>query len=221
MKIDFSNYEAVLFDFDGIFVDSEKIFFESFRRALQQQLNFDPSQDEYYYFWSMRGIGMHEYLEKKGIKLNEKEISKLESIRKKNYLDSCKNGEISFIEGMIEIVAKIKNKGLKVAIASNTPKEIIQLILDCASVTPPCDIVGKHPGLRGKPEPDIFVYASGFLQVDPVNCLVIEDALKGIIAAQKIQMKTILIRSGYWDEDHIYKPNFMFQNHQEFIDYIK
>lgn len=83
------------------------------------------------------------------------------------------------------------------AIASNTRSDLIMTITgkQINSISMPPVIGGE--GLRPKPFPDIFLRASRFLYVEPSECLVFEDAWKGVKAAESAGMPAVLVRNGY------------------------
>ncbi len=192
---------AILFDFDGILVDSEYYYFLACRHALQD-FGLSIEEQEYYQRWTIRGIGMQGELAHQNADLKPEQIAELNRRRFDYYREYCDQGKISFIPGMLESMGIFIRNGLKTAIASNTMIDMIELIFLRAGRECPCPIIGRLPGLRPKPEADIFLYAAGTLQTPPTQCLIIEDALKGIKAAQKVSMKTMLIRSPYWTDGY-------------------
>jgi len=194
----FEQINAVLFDFDGIIVDSEKFFFQSCKTVLKNELNIEMTEDDYYRYWTMLGEGLKGELKRRDIQLTPDEYNNIETKRESLYYQYCLNGKIQFIQGMLEAVEKF-SKITKTAIASNTKPEVIKTVFHAHRKSLPCPIIGKQKGLRGKPEPDILIYACGFLNTQPASTIIVEDSYKGLAAAEKICMKKAVIKPSYWD----------------------
>lgn len=210
------NISTVLFDFDGILVDSEYHYFLACQQALRD-FGMDIDETSYYDRWTIQGIGLSGELQYQQVKLNPDDFCEMENRRYTYYRSFCRQGKILFIPGMVESISIFIRLGLKVAIASNTLIDIVDLIFFHSGQECPCIKIGRIPGLRPKPESDIFLYAAGTLQSAPTECLIIEDAHKGIAAAQKVCMKTMLIRPphgiGSSDDSNI---DIIFNNYSEY-----
>ncbi len=222
-KIDFDKYQAILFDFDGIFVLSEHFFYKSCQIVLKEYFNYELFEEEYFQYWTMLGQGMRYQLKRINKQVDENTYRKIEDRRLKLYEEFCKSGEIKFIDETLQALEILLNKNYKIAIASNTPDKYIHHIFESAGIKPKVPIIGKRKGLRGKPHPDIFIYAAGHLDVEPQHCIVIEDTIKGINAAKKVKMDTILVKNQYWNKenDNLLEETVIFENHKSFLDYLQ
>lgn len=95
-----------------------------------------------------------------------------------------KNLVVKYMPGAEEVVKFLKFKGVKLAIASGTARDIINHHLDAVDGTDYFDVaVGGSDVKNGKPAPDIFLLAAQKLGVDPSECYVLEDSANGIKAA--------------------------------------
>ena len=72
-------------------------------------------------------------------------------------------------------------------------------------------IVDGNDVVKGKPNPEVFIKAARALQMDPENCIVFEDALAGIQAANKANMISI----GIGDKNVLYEADFIFKDFTE------
>jgi HAD superfamily hydrolase (TIGR01509 family) len=79
---------------------------------------------------------------------------------------------------------KLRVRGVALAVASSAPVENRDMVIDGLRWRDTFDIVVANEGLRGKPEPDIFLAAADRLRVPPRSCLVFEDAENGVKAAR-------------------------------------
>ena len=88
--------------------------------------------------------------------------------------------------GVHELLSYLKEKGIKTAIATSSPIERTLKYLSSVKLEKSFDeIVSGYMVEKGKPEPDIFLYAAKKLGKMPENCLVLEDSPAGILAAHR------------------------------------
>lgn len=98
------------------------------------------------------------------------------------------------VPGVREAVAGAQAAGLQVAIATAGDRHNIAFTLEHLRLAQPVDaVVGGDQGLRGKPEPDLFLEAARRLGRAPSECLVFEDAPFGIEAARRAGMQAVAI----------------------------
>lgn len=102
------------------------------------------------------------------------------------------------IKGLESLLAELKSDGVKMAMATSATKEDIQFILDKVPIRDDFDrIVNSSMVKKPKPDPQIFLKAAELLQVPPERCVVFEDSLAGIAAANAAGMKVIGITTGH------------------------
>ena len=98
--------------------------------------------------------------------------------------------------GLRKILEGLKARGLKLAVASSSPKETIEHNLNTAGVRDYFDAVVSsiHPDIKdGKPAPDVFLFAAKQLGIPPEDCYVLEDSLNGIRAGYAAGAVSIMI----------------------------
>ena len=96
------------------------------------------------------------------------------------------------IQGAIELIKNFKTKGFRLAIASASPFEFIDLVLSELNIKNQFEILTSAVEVKqGKPDPQIFLLAVQRLNLKPEECLVIEDGINGMIAAKAAGMKCI------------------------------
>jgi len=189
----FERVEAVLFDFDGLLVDSEPYHYKAYNTLFQKYGHtLDP--EEYWVEWTSKGMGIAGEIERHDLELPvDPKALRLEKFNL--YSQFCQSGAIKFFPPARRI-AEILSKTRKLAIASGSWKHDIQAILKNENALPlfPA-IFGKGEAIKEKPYPDIFLNAARFLKCPPENCVVIEDALKGLTAAHSANIPCIIIRN--------------------------
>ncbi len=104
-------------------------------------------------------------------------------------------------EGLLQLLDMLKSKGMKTALATSAVNEYAGLILDKFGIRGKFDAVVTGDDVKnGKPDPEAFLKAAEKLGVEPGECIVIEDAEKGVQAAKVAGMKAI----GYQNLSHPY-----------------
>jgi len=95
-------------------------------------------------------------------------------------------------------LAELKDAGIKMAMASSATIEDINFILNKIPIRDDFEaIIDGSRVTKGKPNPEIFLKAAEELKADPANCVVFEDSLAGIKAANAAGMKVVGITTGH------------------------
>ena len=182
--------EAVLFDMDGVIVDSEPLWTEAEIQFLaRRSLSYSPQLKAI-----LMGRGSREAVAIMIEHYNLRE-SVEDVIEERNELVSGLFREfLQPIPYALELVKSVRNSGIKTSMASSSPKRLIELVLDKFSIAGLFDLVLSGDQVpRGKPAPDIYLTAARELGVIPVNCLVIEDAPNGVASAKAAGMSCLAI----------------------------
>ena len=182
--------KSVIFDMDGVLVDSEVYHFQA-EKLILKKIGISIAEEEIH---SFVGLAMNKMWERIKNKHNlEKPVSALveeDTIFRVNYFKSV--GKIHPIEGVEELIKAIIKQGLKTAVASSSHPDLIKTVLEASNLLqyfPVC--LSGFNVKQGKPEPDIFFETAASLNVKPENCVVIEDSYNGVTAAKKAGMKCI------------------------------
>jgi len=183
--------EACIFDLDGVVVDTAKYHFIAWK-ALSEELgfNFSPEDNE-----RLKGISRMQsldiLLEIGGLKFSDQE--KLKMANKKNelyvtFIEQMTPDEI--LPGVENFLQELRKNGIQIALGSaskNAP-----MILERIRLTEMFDaIVDGNSITEAKPNPEVFLKGAEKLGVLPENCVVFEDAIAGIEAAQHANMFSV------------------------------
>jgi len=96
------------------------------------------------------------------------------------------------IPGIKKILEELRDKKIKTAVASSSPKELIEKVIKGFDLCKYFDVlISGEEVEKGKPNPDIFLYTAKKLKVNIKNCIVIEDSTNGVKAAKKAGTKCI------------------------------
>ncbi|XP_027351864.1 protein SUPPRESSOR OF QUENCHING 1, chloroplastic isoform X2 [Abrus precatorius] len=195
------NVSAVLFDMDGVLCNSE----EPSRRAAVDVFAEMGVQVTVEDFVPFMGTGEANFLggvaSVKGVNGFDPDAAKKRFFE--IYLDKYAKPDSGIgFPGALELISQCKSKGLKVAVASSADR--IKVDANLAAAGLPLSlfdaIVSADAFENLKPAPDIFLAASRILNVPPSECIVIEDALAGVLAAKAAQMRCIAVRTTLSDE---------------------
>ncbi|XP_078159689.1 haloacid dehalogenase-like hydrolase family protein isoform X1 [Carex rostrata] len=192
---------AVLFDMDGVLCDSEEL---SRLAAVDvfADLGVAVTTEDFVPFM---GTGEAKFLggvaKVKG--LNDLTPEDLKKRFFEIYLNKYAKPDSGIgFPGALELIKECKQKGLKVAVASSADRIKVDANLSAAGL--PLSlfdaIVSADAFENLKPAPDIFLAASKILGVDPSECLVIEDALAGVQAANAAKMRCIAVMTTLTEE---------------------
>jgi sugar-phosphatase len=96
--------------------------------------------------------------------------------------------------GVNEVLTHCKNKNYKIALASSSAMELIDVVIDKLNIRHYFDVVWSAQYEEyGKPHPAIFLSVAKQLNIEPKHCVVFEDAINGVIAAKAARMYCIAI----------------------------
>jgi len=187
--------EAIIFDMDGVLVDSEP--FHTLIEKRQFALNgiSVPEEEHQSYMGTASEMMWKEIQEKYKTGSSVEELleqNRTESIRFFAELD-----HIPVMDGLPETLANLQRKNYPMAVASSSFPEIIELILVKSDLKKYFRVIvsGEEAG-KSKPAPDIFLLAAKKLGVSPENCLVVEDSQNGIKAARAAGMFCVAYQGG-------------------------
>ncbi|UCE83567.1 MAG: HAD family phosphatase [Deltaproteobacteria bacterium] len=182
--------EAVLFDMDGVIIDSEPLWTEAEIQFLaRRSLSYSPQ---------LKAVLMgRDSREAVGILIEHYNLSESvdDVIEERNELVAGLFRELlQPIPYALDLVKSVRHSGVKTSMASSSPKRLIELVMDKFSIAGLFDLVLSGDQVaRGKPAPDIYLTAARELGVIPDNCLVIEDAPNGVASAKAAGMRCLAI----------------------------
>jgi HAD superfamily hydrolase (TIGR01509 family) len=181
--------KAVIFDMDGVIIDSEPFHWEVNRRIFSL-LGIDVSEKEYCRYIGVSNTSMWTDIRRgRGLRQSVEELVEMQV---NGNIDFMKNERVDPVGGVIDLIAGLKKAGLLLAVASSSPYRIIEMVLEKFVLRRYFDgIVSGEDFENGKPAPDIFLAAAVLLKVTPDQCVVIEDATHGVEAAKAARMKCI------------------------------
>lgn len=181
--------KAVIFDMDGVIIDSEPIHFEVDMQTMKD-LGCNISAEEL-----MKYVGTTNEYMLTDIKKNytiSKSIEEIISYKVEMTKSKIIQSDLEPIEGIRELLSDLKNKNIPCAIASSSPRDFIDVVVSKFKLQDYFKyIVSGEEVENGKPAPDVYIETAKKLGISPRDCTVIEDSKNGVLAAKAAGMKCI------------------------------
>jgi len=181
---------CVIFDMDGVIIDSEPLHHKC-EREMFSSFGIEVSNDEHSAFMGTTDESMWTQVnEQHGLPMS---VADAMQMKKKLYLTQLKNEpNLRPIQYIPELIAELSKNGFLLALASSSPIEQIEYILNEFELEPYFQsIVSGEDVERGKPSPDIFLEVAQQLGISPEQCIVIEDSNNGVRAAKDAGMMCV------------------------------
>mgnify|MGYP000862519648 CR=1 FL=1 len=185
------NEIAVLFDLDGVIVDTAKHHYLAWKQLADELgFNFTVEDNE-----RLKGVSrmdsLNILLEIGNISVNESEKISLASKKNQRYVESISNmDERDILPGVKAFLNELNSNGIPFALGSaskNAPMILKKIgLYDDFSA-----IVDGNAINKAKPDPEVFILGAKKLNVEPENCVVFEDAQSGIEAGKRAGMKVV------------------------------
>ncbi|MFA5270796.1 MAG: HAD family phosphatase [Candidatus Omnitrophota bacterium] len=182
--------KAVIFDMDGVIVDSMPYHFLAWYEALRSYDVRVSCFDVYVKEGERWDRSLRDFFNKTGIKPTKKLLSEVFSARQKIFKKYFKR---FIFKGAQDLLSCLKKRGYRLALVTGTPDYEIKRILprklyDCFEV-----IVAGNSVKKGKPHPEPYLKAAKLLKIKPGLCTVIENAPYGILSAKRAGMYCIAV----------------------------
>ena len=178
--------KAIIFDFDGVLLDSESLHFQAIREMLQKRGRDLPIEKFLTYCGTKESFMWPDMFTWAGLPLEE-----TDSLSKErwNLYQKLREGGDPLFPGTLSFLAACRKDGLLLAVSSGTDVSILEKDLRAFGYLPYFSALScVRECAKGKPAPDVFLLSAKKLGVAPKECLVIEDAKSGMLAAKAAGM---------------------------------
>jgi HAD superfamily hydrolase (TIGR01509 family) len=182
--------QAVIFDMDGVLVDSEPFGFEALRRVMARY-GLPYGEEENAEFLGRTTLDSCRILRARH-RLPESEET-LADWYVEAMLEQIARGPIP-MAGVPEVLRGVRGAGYRMALASSAEVRLIDANLAALAIRPLFEVVVSGTQVpRGKPAPDVFLAAAERLGVPAAACLVVEDSRNGLLAAKAAGMRCAVV----------------------------
>jgi len=186
---------ALIFDFDGVLVDSE-VHWRSVEHDFLSGLVPGWSDSDQEAILGMSAYDVHGLLvEKYGVTLSRSEyVGYYRNLSRTIY------GERSaLLPGARELIVALSEAHIPLAIATSSPRDWLNIALERFALAPYFRALASSDDVQGvgKPAPDVYLHAAKQLSISPRRCIAIEDTKKGIASAKSAGMVCVALRNGF------------------------
>lgn len=224
------NFDAVIFDLDGVITQTALVHSRAWKKMFDDYLHYreanfnEPfkefrAKEDYlpYVDGKPRYEGVKSFLQSRGIELpfgSPDDLPELETVcglgNRKNiaFNEVLEKEGVKVFDSTVSLIHDLRNSGIRVGVASSSKNCFA--VLKAAGLLPLIETrvdgeVSAEMGLKGKPEPDIFLTAAKNLGVDPARSVVVEDAVSGVAAGRKGEFGLVLGIAREENENELYE----------------
>jgi beta-phosphoglucomutase family hydrolase len=192
--------KAILFDLNGTMIDDMRYHTEAWFNIINNDLQANITREQ---------VGKEMYGKNAEVLIrifgenhfSEEEIDAI-SIEKEKKYQSRYLPELKLIDGLGDFLQTAKQREIKMAIASAAITSNIDFVVDNLNIRSYFDaIISADNVTTSKPNPETFLKAAELLGVKPKECIVFEDAPKGVEAAMNARMKTVVLTTMHPHEE--------------------
>jgi HAD superfamily hydrolase (TIGR01509 family) len=183
-------FDAVIFDMDGVLVDSEPLAMEAMRRVMARHGVRYTEADNEEFLGRTTPETCRVLRARHGIAAGEAELAR-------HYLDlriALTRAAPPAMPGVPAVLERLRAAGYRLALASSAEPEAVAATVEALGIAHLLEaVVSGDQVPRGKPAPDIFLAAARRLGVAPGRCLVVEDTRNGLLAAKAAGMACAVV----------------------------
>jgi len=196
-------FSAVIFDMDGLLIDSEPLWQQAGSEMLQQ-FGVTLTEEEYNLTTGLRTPEWVDYWFTH-FTIDKQQAIAAAKLVEETALDKIKKYGIA-MPGVEYIMQFFKNNGFQIGLASSSPMRLIDAVIDKLNIRSYLNAITSAEHLPyGKPHPQVFLNCAQLLNVPPTVCICFEDSFNGMIAAKAARMKCVVVpaphvhHQGRWD----------------------
>ena len=182
--------KAVIFDFDGLMIESESIAYQVWRQVVAE---FGSEMSEAFYrevIGKTPKTTIDLVCKKLGLSISPQDLS--ERYWSQRTETMCV--EARAVEGLINLIEDLHQHQIPLGVASNSPTDYVERVLEALQLRQMFQVaIGSDQVPEGKPAPDVYLATAAALTVDPQDCLAIEDSPTGLQAAVNAGMRCLVV----------------------------
>lgn len=184
-----SPIQAVIWDMDGVLVDTGTVHFETWRDTLAEH-DIPFTDETFRQTFGMNNTGILQKL--LGEQFTPALVTEIGGLKEERFRQAIQ-GKVQALPGVQELLAGLHQRGIVQAVGSSAPQANIDAILEALAIAPYFEVVVSAAEMPGKPDPTVFLTTAAHLGIDPAACLVIEDAIAGVAAARRAGMRCLAV----------------------------
>lgn len=179
-------FKVIIFDLDGLLIDSQPLQYQAYHQVFSNH-GFPLTLVDWHE-WIQHSYSVKQWIQKNNLPLA---VDPIRAEKKKIY-DQLIHDELQLKPGARKLINELRGK-FRLCIASSSRIESIELVLDKFDLKYKFEkLISDTEMDKGKPHPDIFLITAQAMNVQPAECLVIEDSIAGLKAAEAANMLCII-----------------------------
>jgi HAD superfamily hydrolase (TIGR01509 family) len=179
---------TLIFDLDGTLADTEILHCRAYQQALMT-FGFAISEDEYEEHWIRQGGNIDEYVAKHGLDVDPDVIRR----EKARHFENLARTEARPMPGVHAALDRLRWR-YRLVLATSSYRDAATAVLDSLQIADMFEYIAtKESAARVKPAPDVHFHVLEKLRARPQECLVVEDAEKGVKAATAAGLRCVAI----------------------------
>jgi HAD superfamily hydrolase (TIGR01509 family) len=183
---------ALIFDLDGLLADTERLHCQAYQMTFLEQ-GITLQELDYCEHWVRFGRGITDWVTLNSLTVDPYSLR----LRKSEHYSALLTSSLRPMDGALELLDTLHGQ-IKLALASSSYRDAIDGVLAGLKIGHFFDVVVSGLDVPAvKPAPDIFLKAAHDLGVRPEECVVLEDAEKGVLAAHSAGMRCIAVPNEY------------------------
>ena len=196
---DNSSLRSVIFDMDGVLIDSNPIHVEKWAEFLTERGVDFKSED---LPRQILGHGNFDCFRAFfGSSLSREEMRELENMLESRFRETFAR-RAAPLPGLVPLLEAIRDEGIPLAVASSAVRDNVEFVLETLRLKSFFPVVVTGDDFpHAKPHPGIYLLAAEKLATPPADCVAFEDSFVGIEAAKRAGMKCIAVASSFPEED--------------------
>jgi beta-phosphoglucomutase len=181
---------AVIWDMDGVLIDSGDYHYRAWREILASERRAPFTIENFRKTFGLRNSDM--LRDVLGLDVTDEVAEQLATIKEERFRALVRETGIALLPGVSAWLEHLYKSGWQQAVASSAPRPNLEAILDVVDIRRYFDaVVTAEDVAHGKPDPEVFLTAARKLDVPPQRCVVIEDAPAGVEGARRAGMACI------------------------------
>lgn len=210
------NTKCIIFDCDGVLVDTEKIG-NGILLEMAAEHGFEMKLEDAYR--DFNGRNLKECFQHIETTIDKKLPESFENEYRTKSFEAFKT-QVKPMEGVVEFIEKLK---IPYCVASSGPVDKIRLNLEVAGLLDKFEnkIFSSYQINSWKPEPGIFLHAAKEMGFDVKDCIVVEDSKAGVMAGKSGGFKVYGFANGYNNEDLVKEGAILFNSYEELENLLK
>lgn len=184
---------GLIFDLDGTLALTQQFHYQAFSQVFAKYgITYTENDDLYKYAGMGSGVIFPTVFADHGLTLTPEQIKQYSDEKKEIYDRIIRSEKIEPVGGVVDFLKRMQSRGYRMCVASGNKLESIEYLLDAIHARTFFEfIVTNKDADKPKPAPDIFLAAAKKFGFEPEECVVFEDAVNGITAAESAGMTSV------------------------------